>query len=98
MSSTFLWGFPGGASGKEPACQCRRQQRFEFNPQLRKIPGGGNGNPLQYSCVENPMERGAWWATVHRVAKSQTWLSDQACTHTVIFSKGKINRDYLGEF
>ena len=34
--------------------------------------GGGNGNPLQYSCLENPMDRGAWWATVHRVAKSQT--------------------------
>ena len=35
-------------------------------------PGGGNGNPLQYSCLENPMDRGAWWATVHRVSKSQT--------------------------
>ena len=34
--------------------------------------GGGNGNPLQYSCLENPMDRGAWWATVHRVAESQT--------------------------
>ena len=37
-------------------------------------PGEGNGNPLQYSCLENPMDRGAWWATVHRVAKSQTRL------------------------
>ena len=92
VSSPFLWGFPGGASGKEPACQFRRQQRFEFDPRLRKIPGGGNGSPLQYSCVENPMERGACWATVHRVAKSQTWLSGQVCTHRVIFSKGKINR------
>ena len=36
--------------------------------------GGGHGNPLQYSCLENPMDRGAWWATVHRVAKSRTWL------------------------
>ena len=35
-------------------------------------PGGGNGNPLRYSCLENPMDRGAWWATVHGVAKSQT--------------------------
>ena len=35
-------------------------------------PGGGNGYPLQYSCLENPTDRGAWWATVHRVAKSQT--------------------------
>ena len=38
-------------------------------------PGEGNGNPLQYSCLENPMDRGAWWATVHRVAKSRTRLS-----------------------
>ena len=38
--------------------------------------GEGNGNPLQYSCLENPMDRGAWWAIVHRVAKSQTLLSD----------------------
>ena len=38
-------------------------------------PGEGNGNPLQYSCLENPMDRGAWWATVHRVAKSRTRMS-----------------------
>jgi len=38
--------------------------------------GEGNGTPLQYSCLENPMDRGAWWAAVHEVAKSQTWLSD----------------------
>ena len=45
---------------------------------LGKLPGGGNGNPLQISCLENPMHRGAWQATVHRVAKSQTWLSRHA--------------------
>ena len=39
-------------------------------PELERYPGGGNGNPLQYSCLENLMDRGAWWATVHRVAKS----------------------------
>ena len=43
---------------------------------LRKSPGGGNGNPLQYSCLENSMERGAWKATVQGIAKSQTRLSD----------------------
>ena len=43
-------------------------------PGLGRFPGGGHGNPLQYSCLENPMDRGAWWATVHRVAKSQTRL------------------------
>jgi len=41
-------------------------------PGLGRYPGGGNGNPLQYSCQENPMDRGAWWATVHGVAKSWT--------------------------
>ena len=44
-------------------------------PGLERSPGGGNGNPLQYSCLENHVDRGAWWATVHGVAKSQTRLS-----------------------
>ena len=45
-------------------------------PRSGRSPGEGNGNPLQYSCLENPMDRGAWWATVHSVAKSRTQLSD----------------------
>ena len=49
-----------------PACQCRRHKRCGFNPQVGKIPRGGHGGPLQYSCLENPMDRGAWRATVHR--------------------------------
>ena len=50
--------------------------------ELGRFPGGGHGNPLHYSCLENPMDRGAWWAAVHRVAKSQTqlkWLSTHVC-------------------
>ena len=47
-------------------------------PGLRRSPGGGHGNPFQYSCLENPMGRGTCWATVHRVAKSWTWLSNWA--------------------
>ena len=53
-----------------------------FSPPYRSLTGArvhdgeGNGTPLQYSCLENPMDGGAWWAAVHRVAKSQTWLSD----------------------
>ena len=43
-------------------------------PGFGRTPGGGHGNPLQYSCLEDPMDRGAWWATVHGVAKSQTQL------------------------
>ena len=52
--------FPDGAVGKEPACQFRRCKRQVFNPWVRKIPRVANGNPLQYSCLENAMERGAW--------------------------------------
>ena len=44
-------------------------------PGLGRFPGGGHGNPLQYSCLENPMDRGAWWATVHRITKSWTQLN-----------------------
>ena len=69
---------PGNVSGKEPACQCRRYKRYRFGPWVRKTSGEGNGNLLQYSCLENPMDRGAWWVTVHRVTTNQTqlkWLS-----------------------
>ena len=66
-------GFPGLAS--EFACQCRIPKRHSFGPGSERSPGVGNDNPLQYSCLENSMDRGAWWATVHGVAKSQTWLS-----------------------
>ena len=52
-----------------------------FNTWVRKTPGRGRGNPLQYSSLENPMYRGAWWAMVHRVAKSQTRLK-RLSTHT----------------
>ena len=48
---------------------------------LGRSPGGGYGNPLHYSCLENPMDRGAWGFIVHGVAKSQTWLSNRANTH-----------------
>ena len=47
-------------------------------PGLGRSPGGGNGNPLQYSCLENPMDRGAWWTVVHGVAKSQVQLTTHA--------------------
>ena len=67
-------GFPGGASDKEPACQCRRCTRPGFSSWVRRIPGGGHGNPLQYSCLVNPMDRGAWQCVVHGVAEIGTWL------------------------
>ena len=52
-------------------------------PGLGRFSGGVHGNSLQYSCLENPMDRGAWWATVHRVANSQTWLSDLVHTRAL---------------
>ena len=58
-------------------------------PGLGRSPGEGNGNPLQYSCLENPMDGGAWWATVHGVAKSQTRLSDFTFTFLVWLMKFK---------
>ena len=70
--------FPGGASGKEPACQCRRHKRIGFNPWVGKIPWGRKWQPTQYSCLENSMDRGAWWATVHGVTQRRTWLSMHA--------------------
>ena len=81
IHTQVTWGFPGGAGGKEPTCQCRREKRFGLDPWVGRIPGGGNGNPLQYSCLEHPRDRGAWWATVHRVVKSYTQLK-QLSTHT----------------
>ena len=57
-----LPSFPGGASGKEPACQCRRHRDLSSVPRLGRYPGEENGNPLQYSCLENLMDRGAWRA------------------------------------
>ena len=70
----LIKGFPGGASGKKPGCQCKRHKRRGSIPGSVRSPEEENGNPLQYSCLANPMGRGAWWAMVHRVAKSQTQL------------------------
>ena len=73
-----------GASDKDSTCHCRRCKRHEFDliPGARRSPRGGNGNSLQYSRLDNPMIRGARWATVYGVAKSPTGLSDWAHTHT----------------
>ena len=68
---------PGGSDSKESACNVGDPG---WIPGLGRSPGEGNGNPLQYSCPENPMDWGAWWATVHWVAKNRTWLSDFAFT------------------
>ena len=70
----YILGFPGGSDGKESTCNAGLQGSV---PGLGRAPGEGNGNPLQYSSLENPMDRGAWQAIVYGVAESQTWLSDE---------------------
>ena len=73
VSSEWLQGFPGGSGGKESACDMGDLGSI---PGLARSPGERNGNPLQYSSLENSMDRGAWQATVHGVTKSWTWLSN----------------------
>ena len=70
--SNTLWGFPGGSVVKNlPASEGDEG----LIPGLGRSPGGRNGNPLQNSCLENPMDRGAQWATIHGVAKSWSQVS-----------------------
>ena len=64
--------FPVGSDGKESTCNAGDTGDVGSIPGLGRSPGRGNGNPLQYSCLENSKERGAWWATVHVVANNQT--------------------------
>ena len=74
-SSSTRMGFPGGTSGKEPTCLCRLDVRDSGSiPGSRGSSGGGHSNPVQYSCLENLMDRGAWRAVVHMVAQSWMWL------------------------
>ena len=68
-------GFPGGSGGKKSACNAGDQGSV---PELGRYAGEANGYPLQYSCLENSMDRGAWWAIVDGVAKSQTQVSNYA--------------------
>ena len=65
-----LFGLAGGASGKESTSQCRRHRDVDSIPGSGRSPGGGHGNPFQYSCLEDPVDPGAWWATVHEVTKA----------------------------
>ena len=66
-----LSGFPGGLVVKNLPANAEDTGDLGLIPGLGRFPGGGNGNPLQYSCWDNPMNRGAWWAKVHEVAKSR---------------------------
>ena len=76
-------GFPHGSVGEESACSAGDAGDPGSIPKRERSPGGGNGNPLQCSGLENPMDAGAWRATVHGVAKSRTGLSNLARGETV---------------
>ena len=65
-------GFPGGRVVKNPPASAGDEKDVDLIPGSGRLPGEGNGNPLQYSRLENPMDRAAWWATVHGVANSGT--------------------------
>ena len=89
--SNFLWRYPTrvlpwGLTGKESSCSAGGEGGAGGTGDASSIPGSGrlqgegNGNPLQYSCLENPMNRGAWWAAVHRVAKNQKQLTTTTTT------------------
>ena len=78
-----VWGFPDDSVSKESACNVGEAGQI---PRLGRSPGEKNGYPFQYSCLENPMGRGAWEAIVHRVAElDMTEVTQDACTH---FSPG----------
>ena len=68
----IIKGFPGGPVVKNPCANAEDAGDLGSVPGLGRLPREGNCNPLQYSCLENPMDRGGWQATVHRVTKSQT--------------------------
>ena len=86
--STYFMGFPGG---KEPTCQFRRHKRHGLIPGWVRSPGEGHGNPFQYSCLENVMERGAWWATVHRCQEALNRRLPVCCFESVRNSLFLIN-------
>ena len=72
--TTLCWAFPCSSDGKDSALNAGDPGSV---PGLGRSPGEGNGYPLQYFCLENPVDKGAWQATVHGVSKSQTQLSNQ---------------------
>ena len=86
---SFCLGFPGGASHNEPACQCIKF--MGSIPGSGRSPGAGHGKPPQYSCLENPMKRGARQTTVHGVTKSQTRQSDFTFTSLSCTGEGNGN-------
>ena len=89
----YYWiGLPWWLSGKGSACNTGDTEDAGSIPGSGRSPGGGHGNLLEYSCLENSMDRVAWWATVHEDTKSQTQLSNWACTHHWIRWPGNLHK------
>ena len=78
-------GSPGSTVVKNQSANAGGARDVGLMPGSGRSPGEGNGNPLQYSCLENSMDRGAWWVTVHGVAKSNTSLKSLSTMHTQIY-------------
>ena len=83
-------GFPNSSEGKNSPASAGAVRNMESILGSRRFPGGGNGNPLQCSCWDNPMDRDAWRAIVNGVTKSKTWLSDWAFMHTPCHFNGML--------
>ena len=89
-------GLPWWLSGKESACNSEDTVSI---PGLGRFPGGGNDNPFQYSCLENPMDSVApWQATVHELTKRQTWPSDWVCSNGITTFKKKCFLQYVNYY
>ena len=88
----FSWSFLSILAGKISACNVRHPGLI---PESGSSPEQGNGNPLQYSCLGNSMDRGAWWATVHGVTKGQTWLRDYAQGQDSFYNVKSVSFNYV---
>ena len=93
FNSSNTLDFPGGSDGNASAYSAGDLGLITGSG---TSPGEGNGNPLQYSCLENPMDGGAWWATVHGVKKSRTRLSDFTFTFSLITEKPQTVSPWTG--
>ena len=79
-------------SGKESTCNAGDTGEVRLIPGWGRLPGGSHSSPLQYSCLENPMDRGAWWATVHRVTESDM---AEATEHSSILARHSLSSVFL---
>ena len=89
------WGFPGVSVVKNLPASARDAGDLSSIPGSGRSPGKENGNLLQYFCLKSPTDRGAWWATVHGVAKSGTRLTEHACTSMLLELPWKIAIGWL---